>query len=136
MAQIEVPVQIKIVDDSYTVVAAQYGRRLAQQLNFSHIEQTALCTAILEITRNAAKYAGGGIITLDAIYENERAGILVTTKDTGPGINDIELALQDGYSTGKGLGRGLPGAKRLMDTFEICSQIGLGTVVTMTKWKK
>ncbi len=126
---------IPIHDDTLAVVAAQRGRALAAQLGFSVVEQTAFSTAILEIARNIVKYAGQGDITLQAVQEGERAGILVLACDNGPGIADVNLALQDGYSTGKGLGLGLPGARRLMDAFEIASQPGMGTTITMQKWK-
>lgn len=129
------PVFIPIYDDTLAVVAAQRGRALAAQLGFSLVEQTAFSTAILEIARNIVKYAGHGDMTLQAVQDGDRAGIVVLACDSGPGIDNIELALQDGYSTGKGLGLGLPGARRLMDSFEIASQPGRGTTVTMQKWK-
>jgi serine/threonine-protein kinase RsbT len=124
-----------IYDDVHAVVAAQLGRRLAIQLGFSIVEQTAISTAILEITRNIVKYAGKGKILISTVYEGKRTGIVITAADEGPGIPDLTLALKDGFSTGRGLGLGLPGAKRLMDMFEIVSQIGQGTTVTMGKWK-
>lgn len=130
------PVRVPIRDDTHAVVAAQQGRSLAAQLGFSQVEQTAFSTAILEVARNIVKYAGLGDITLQVVQDGDRAGIVVLACDSGPGIVDIELALKDGYSTGKSLGLGLPGAKRLMDVFEIASQPGLGTTVTMQKWKR
>jgi serine/threonine-protein kinase RsbT len=104
-------------------------------LGFSIVEQTAFSTAILEIARNIVKYAGRGDVILQVVEADKRIGIIVLACDSGPGIEDIELALKDGYSTGKGLGLGLPGAKRLMDSFEIASQPGLGTTIIMQKWK-
>lgn len=130
------PIRIPIRDDTHAVVAAQQGRSLAAQLGFTLVEQTAFSTAILEIARNIVKYAGLGDITLQVVLDGDRVGIVVLACDSGPGIVDIELALRDGYSTGKSLGLGLPGAKRLMDTFEIASRPGLGTTVTMQKWKR
>ena len=124
-----------IYDDVHAVVAAQLGRRLAIQLGFSVVEQTAISTAILEITRNIVKYAGKGKILISTIQDARRTGILISATDEGPGIPDLTLALKDGFSTGRGLGLGLPGAKRLMDMFEIVSQMGQGTTVTMGKLK-
>jgi serine/threonine-protein kinase RsbT len=109
---------------------------MAAQLGFSIVEQTAFSTAILEIARNIVKYANGGDITMQVVQDEAREGIVVLACDSGPGISDIDLALKDGYSTGKGLGLGLPGAKRLMDSLEIASQPGLGTTITMQKWKR
>ncbi|NWF70819.1 MAG: anti-sigma regulatory factor [Chloroflexi bacterium] len=127
--------QVPIREDAHAVVAAQWGRRLAVQLGFSLVEQTAISTAILEIARNIAKYAGHGQITLHTLADGACVGIEVIAADSGPGIADIALALQDGYTTGKGLGLGLPGARRLMDSFEIVSQPGAGTTITMRKWR-
>ncbi len=126
---------LTIRDDVHAVVAAQFGRRLAVQLGFSLVDQTAISTAILEITRNIVKYAGTGQITLSTVQEGDSTGILIVVSDQGPGIPDLALALKDGFTTGRGLGLGLPGAKRLMDSFEIVSHIGQGTTVTMGKWK-
>ncbi|MFN8376929.1 MAG: anti-sigma regulatory factor [Anaerolineae bacterium] len=126
---------LDIVDDVHAVVAAQLGRRLAIELGFSLVEQTALSTAILEITRNIVKYAGKGKISISEMYHAGKNGILIVASDQGPGIPDIGLALKDGFSTGRSLGLGLPGARRLMDTFDIVSQVGQGTTVTMGKWK-
>ncbi len=129
------PVSITIQDDTHAVVAAQQGRILAARLGFSTVEQTAFSTAVLEIARNIVKYAGRGDITFQVVEADKRIGIVVLACDNGPGIADVELALKDGFSTGKSLGLGLPGAKRLMDSFEIASQPGVGTTITMQKWK-
>lgn len=136
MVEITPPILIHIYDDTLAVVAAQRGRALAAQLGFSLVEQTAFSTAVLEIARNIVKYAGRGDMTLQAVQDGDRVGVVVLAVDNGPGIVDLKLALTDGYSTGKGLGLGLSGAKRLMDSFEIASQPGLGTTVTMQKWKR
>ncbi|MBI5670138.1 MAG: anti-sigma regulatory factor [Chloroflexi bacterium] len=136
VSRLWLPVRIPIRDDTHAVVAAQQGRSLAAQLGFTLVEQTAFSTAILEIARNIVKYAGGGDITLQVVQDGDRAGIVVLACDEGPGIEDIELALKDGFSTGKSLGLGLPGAKRLMDVFEIASRPGHGTTVAMQKWKR
>jgi serine/threonine-protein kinase RsbT len=95
-----------------------------------------VATAISEISRNILVYAQRGEIVITQLKEWNRSGILVVARDSGPGIGNIELAMQDGYSTGKSLGLGLPGAKRLMDEFSIESTIGAGTTITMKKWAR
>ncbi len=116
------------------VTARQQGRALAAQLGFSSTELTLIATAISEIVRNIIEYARRGEICLSIIQNGDKRGILVIATDKGPGIPNIKLAMQDGYSTGKSLGLGLPGAKRLMDEFDIVSEVGKGTKVTMKKW--
>lgn len=132
---IHLPVRIPISDDAHAVVAAQNGHQLARKVGCSLVEQTAISTAILEVARNIFKYAGTGEIILNVIYEDTQSGILVHAIDQGPGIVDLDLAMTDGFSTGKTLGMGLPGAKRLMDYFEIQSSPGFGTKIEMKKWK-
>lgn len=95
----------------------------------------AIHTAILEIARNILSYAGRGYVVIDTIQEEDRIGVQISAIDHGPGIIDLAAVLEDGYSTGAGLGRGLPGAKRLMDHFEIASSPGVGTSIVMTKWR-
>lgn len=129
------PIIIPIRDDVHAIIASQNGRRLAGELGFNAVEQAALSTAILELGRNIVKYAAAGEVVLEAIQDNGRAGVRVVVSDQGPGIPDIELAMRDGYSTGNSLGLGLPGAKRLMSTFELKSALGQGTTITMIKWK-
>ncbi len=116
------------------VTARQQGRALASRLGFSASELTIIATAISEVARNIVEYAGGGEILLSVLRNAQRRGICVVARDSGPGIPDVEKALSDGYSTSKGLGLGLPGARRLMDEFELVSEIGRGTTVRMTKW--
>jgi serine/threonine-protein kinase RsbT len=116
------------------VSARQQGRSLASRLGFSPSELTVIATAISEVARNIVEYAGGGEIRLSLCQQGGRLGICVVACDKGPGIPDVERALRDGYSTHKGLGLGLPGARRLMDEFEIVSEVGTGTTVTMKKW--
>jgi len=128
------PVCVKIADDSHAVAVAQLGRQMGEALGFSAVQQTALATAILEIARNIVKYAQQGEITLEVAHDGPRQGVRVTARDSGPGINDVEQAMRDGFSTGRSLGLGLPGARRLMDTFTLTSQPGCGTTVVMTKW--
>jgi serine/threonine-protein kinase RsbT len=128
----EVRVEIRV--DGDVVTARQKGRELAGELGFSNTDLTLIATAISEVARNIVSYADSGEIVLQIVEEHGRRGISVCATDSGPGIADVEKALQDGYSTGQGMGLGLPGARRLMDTFEVDSTPGVGTTVTMTKW--
>ena len=116
------------------VTARQQGRALASRLGFSASELTIIATAISEVARNIVEYAGRGEIRLRVLQQGHQLGLSVVALDSGPGILDVERALQDGYSTSKGLGLGLPGARRLMDEFELVSEIGRVTTVTMRKW--
>ena len=135
MTQTVTEIHMPIMTDTDIVVASQKGRKLAQEYGFSITDQFITATVISEVAHNIVDYAKRGEITVDIIEEKKRCGILVVAKDTGPGIENIDLALQDGYSTGSGLGLGLSGAKRLMDEFEIISEVGKGTTITMKKWK-
>lgn len=126
--------QVGIACDVDIVTARQRGRELAAERGFDRTDQTLIATAISEIARNIVEHADRGEITFSAIDYSGRRGILILARDEGPGIADIEMAMRDGYSTGKSLGMGLPGAKRLMDEFEVESQPGSGTTVTMKKW--
>jgi serine/threonine-protein kinase RsbT len=116
------------------VTARQEGRAMALQLGFVGSDLTVIATAISELGRNILSYAGKGSIYLHSDHSANRRGIVVIARDEGPGIADIELAMQDGFSTSKSLGLGLPGTRRLMDEFEIESAIGKGTTVTIKKW--
>jgi serine/threonine-protein kinase RsbT len=127
---------VVIAHDGDIVEARRKGRELAQQIGFSGSELTIIATAISEIARNIVVYADHGEISLSVADNGGRRGILVVARDEGPGIPDIERAMRDGYSTGNSLGLGLPGARRLMDDFEIMSTVGEGTTVTMRKWKR
>jgi serine/threonine-protein kinase RsbT len=126
--------QVAIACDGDIVAARQRGRELAAERGFDRTEQTLIATAISEIARNIVEYADRGEISFSAVDYSGRRGILILARDEGPGIADLEMAMRDGYSTGKSLGMGLPGAKRLMDEFEIESKPGSGTIVRMTKW--
>jgi serine/threonine-protein kinase RsbT len=125
---------VPIERESDIVIARQKGRELAAALGFSSTDQTLLATAISEVARNIVSYAGRGEIALSSISEGLRRGIMVVARDQGPGIRDCELAMRDGYSTGNSLGVGLPGARRLVDEFELASTLGAGTTVTLRKW--
>lgn len=125
------------VDDSHDIVVArQAGRDLAAGIGFSVTDLTIIATAISEVARNISSYAGSGEIRLTVIDQDARVGIVVEAIDHGPGIADVERALEDGFSTGSGMGLGLPGARRLMDEFEIHSEVGRGTTVVMRKWAR
>ncbi|HEX4632883.1 MAG TPA: anti-sigma regulatory factor [Gemmatimonadales bacterium] len=121
--------------DVDVVQTRQQGRSIAAEAGFSAGDQTVIAAAISEIARNILMYAKRGEIELRAVTTADRAGIVVIARDSGPGIKDISRAMQDGYSTSGGLGLGLPGAKRLMDEFEVLSN-GNGTTVTMKKWRE
>lgn len=128
--------RIPIQSDTDIVVARQSGRSMAAEAGFSGSELTVIATAISEVARNIVNYAQSGEILLQRLQRGMQTGLLIVASDHGPGIPNLALALQDGYSTSNGLGLGLPGAKRLMDEFEIVSEVGKGTTVTMRKWKR
>jgi len=127
-------VQIAIRSDTDIVMVRQQARVLAKELGFSASDLTLIATALSELARNIVEYAQQGEIILSQIKQGELRGLTIVAHDSGPGIADIERAMLDGYSTGKGLGLGLPGAKRLMDEFEITSCVGQGTTIKATKW--
>jgi serine/threonine-protein kinase RsbT len=127
-------IRLQVASDSAIVDARQAGRRLAEEAGFSSTDLTLIATAISEIARNIVTYAGRGVITLRLVDVRDRSAIEIVAEDDGPGIPDIDRAIQDGYSTGRGLGLGLPGARRLMDEFEIDSTVGQGTTVVMRRW--
>lgn len=116
------------------MLAAQRARLASRALGYSLAAQAAIDTAVLEITRNIVRYAMVGQMWLTPVCRDCRPGLCIVAEDVGPGIADIELALQDGYSTGQSLGLGLPGARRMMDCFQIESVPGQGTRVRMVKW--
>lgn len=125
---------IPIKSDADIVAARAQGRRLAGELGFASTDATVVATAISEVARNIVQYAHNGEIRFRTAHREGRPGLVIIATDEGPGIADIALVLQPGYSTANSLGLGLPGAKRLMDEFEIASQPGKGTTITMTKW--
>jgi len=129
-------VRVQIEREADIVLARQAGRQLAAQLGFSSTDQTLIATAISEVARNIVVYANHGEIRLDRADDAGRVGIVVIAVDEGPGIDNKEMAMRDGYSTKNSLGLGLPGARRLMDDFALDSEVGRGTTVTMTKWKR
>ncbi|WP_329182207.1 anti-sigma regulatory factor [Streptomyces sp. NBC_01477] len=117
-------------------MARQMVRALAQECRLSLVEQTKLVTAASELARNALIYGGGGTMTATLVSERGRRGVRVVFVDHGPGIPDIDLALTDGWTSGKGMGLGLSGSKRLVDDFLLDSVVGQGTTVTIAKWAR
>jgi serine/threonine-protein kinase RsbT len=128
--------RVPVERDGDVVTARQQGRDIAAQVGFKGSDLTLIATAISEIARNIVVYAGHGEIMISPIADGRRQGITVVAHDEGPGIADIEQAMQDGFSTGKSLGLGLSGARRLMDEFEIVSEVGQGTTIIMSKWTR
>ena len=117
------------------VLIRQKVRTWAIELGFSLVDQTKMITAASELARNSLDYGGGGMVRFETVENGVKRGLRLTFEDEGPGIPDIDLALTDGYTSGKGMGLGLGGAKRLVNTFEIASRPGEGTRVTITRWK-
>lgn len=124
--------QIRTPEDVVTV--RQMVRQKAVEIGFNLVDQTKLVTAASELARNAIQYGGGGTVAVERLSDGSRRGLRVTFTDRGPGIDDIDQAMKDGYSTGGGLGLGLGGAKRLSSDFSITSAPGEGTRVTIVRW--
>jgi len=127
----EVPVR----SEEDIVASRQKVRALAQQLKFSLVDQTKMITAASELSRNTLIHGGGGRMRWEIVEEGIRRGLRLHFEDTGPGIPDQQLALTDGWTSGKGMGLGLPGSKRLVHEFELRSTPGQGTCVSITRWK-
>ena len=127
--------RVRVAVDADVVRARQLGREIAARAGFSATELTVIATAISEIARNIVKFTARGEIVISLVDEQGRSGVRVVARDAGPGIKDVRGALRDGVSTYQGLGLGLPGARRLMDDFDIMSEVGKGTTVTMAKWR-
>lgn len=117
------------------VLARQSVRKLTQELRFSLVDQTKMVTAASELARNTVIYGGGGRMVWEVLREGDRAGLRLTFSDEGPGIPDMKLAMTDGWTSGSGMGMGLTGSKRLVNEFQIDSEPGKGTRVTITRWK-
>jgi serine/threonine-protein kinase RsbT len=128
---------IPIESDADVVTARQRAREMAGALELTSTDQTLLATAISEVARNITTYAGRGEVLLSVIRDDKgRSGIQVVARDQGKGIENIDLAMQDGYTSGGGLGLGLPGARRLVDDFHIETAPGQGTTVTLLMWAR
>ncbi|HVH63208.1 MAG TPA: anti-sigma regulatory factor [Candidatus Dormibacteraeota bacterium] len=117
------------------VVLRHRVREHALELGFSLLDQTKIVTAASELGRNAITYGGGGEAMIESLHDGRRIGIALTVTDHGPGIADVEQAMRPGFTTGSGLGYGLSGTKRLVDEFEIQSQVGVGTTVRIARWR-
>jgi serine/threonine-protein kinase RsbT len=118
------------------VVAARRGvTDWAREIGLSVLDRTKVVTAASELARNTVLHGGGGVMCLEIVRDGNRQGLRLTFEDLGPGIADIDRALEDGYSTRGGLGLGLPGARRLSNEFVLTSTEGVGTCVTITRWK-
>ena len=129
--------RIAIESDNDVVTARQRARELAARVELTSTDQTLLATAISEVARNITTYATRGEVLLSIVRDNGgREGIRVVARDSGPGIEDVDLAMQDGYTSGGGLGLGLPGARRLVDEFDIETAPSQGTTVTLVKWSR
>jgi serine/threonine-protein kinase RsbT len=130
------PATLPVRSGEDVVKVRQAVRSVAMDLGFSLVDQTKVITAASELARNTLTYGGGGEVRIERLMEGpKRAGVRLTFEDRGPGIPNVELALTDGYTTGTGLGLGLNGARKLSHEFDIWSQPGLGTRVTITRWK-
>lgn len=127
---------VPLASDSDLVVARREGRSLATQLGLTSSDATLVATAISELARNIVSYARRGEIHISLVHVGSRPGIAIVAHDDGPGISDIDAAMREGYSTSGGLGLGLAGVKRIMDEFQIASEPGRGTTVSVTKWKR
>lgn len=130
------PLIIDIKQEADVIFARHQGRKIAKQLDFDDTEQVSIATVISEVAQNIVKYAQSGKIMFRAIQEGQQIGLEIIATDAGPGIQDIDLAMQNGYSTGNSLGLGLPGAKRMTHRFNIQSEVGVGTTITMVKWRE
>ncbi|MFZ3578923.1 anti-sigma regulatory factor [Virgibacillus sp. DJP39] len=118
------------------VGARQVGRDIAKKTGFGTVDQARIATAISELARNIYLYAGDGKICFEVIETINQKGIRMIAIDNGPGIHDISQVMEDGYTTSGGLGAGLPGVRRLMDEFDITSEMGKGTEIKATKWTR
>jgi serine/threonine-protein kinase RsbT len=128
-------IRVSVKTDADLVIARAEGRAMAERLGFRRPDPTLIATAISELARNLVMHVGHGEIVMRPIVEDRRYGVLVIVRDEGQGIADVDAALRLGHASRGGLGLGLPGARRLMDEFEIESRPGKGTTVTMRKWR-
>lgn len=134
--EVEASERLEIEADADVVKVRQATRTLAAKAALSLVEQTKVVTAASELARNTLVYGGGGTAQLDLIRNERRAGVRAIFSDDGPGIPDVNLALSEGYTTGTGLGLGLSGSRRLVDEFDLQTEVGAGTQVTIIKWAR
>ncbi|GAA2979457.1 anti-sigma regulatory factor [Actinokineospora diospyrosa] len=127
---------IPIGADEDVVRVRQIVRSFAQRAKLSLVDQTKLVTATSELARNTLTYGGGGTAVVELLGEGRRQGVRASFQDEGPGIPDLTLALTDGWTSGRGMGLGLSGARRLVDEFDLDSEVGRGTTVTVVKWSR
>lgn len=132
---IQIKEDINIAREQDVVPFRNKVKDAAVKIGMGVLNQTKLITAASELVRNLLKYGGGGTVGIESVTNGRDAGIRLVFTDKGPGIADVNLAMKDGYSTGKSLGLGLPGTKRLVNEFDIKSTVGQGTTVTIIKWK-
>jgi serine/threonine-protein kinase RsbT len=132
---VETRIEVPLGREENVISVRREVRSLALQIGLGLVDQTKIVTAASELARNTIVYGGGGQATLETVQDGARRGLRLTFTDSGPGIPDVEKAMQDGFTTGKGLGLGLGGAKRLSNEFSIDSRAGAGTRVTITRWK-
>ncbi|GAA2567197.1 anti-sigma regulatory factor [Winogradskya consettensis] len=126
--------RVAITSDQDVVRVRQLVRTLAVAVKLSLVDQTKIVTAASELARNTLVYGGGGNAEVSRVDNGRKPGIRIVFADEGPGIPDLDLALTDGYTTGGGMGLGLSGARRLVDEFEIDTEVGKGTTISVTKW--
>jgi serine/threonine-protein kinase RsbT len=126
---------LPILSSTDIVLIRQEVRKWTGELGFSLVDQTKMITAASELARNSLDYGGGGFVYFESLQDGAKRGLRLTFEDHGPGIADIPQALTDGFTSGKGMGLGLGGAKRLVNVFEISSRVGEGTRITITRWK-
>lgn len=132
---IELTGTLPLLTEQNIVASRQMVRALCLELKLSLVDQTKMITAASELSRNTLIHGGGGRMRWEFVERNGRRGLLLHFEDEGPGIADLALALTDGWTSGSGMGLGLPGSKRLVNDFDIASAVGEGTRVSITKWK-
>ena len=135
LASDDAPGSLPLRTEEDIVASRQRVRVLAQQLKFSLVDQTKMITAASELSRNTVVHGKGGIMRWELLDDGLRRGLRLHFEDQGPGIQDVKLALTDGWTSGSGMGLGLPGSKRLVHEFELHSVPGEGTRVSITRWK-
>jgi serine/threonine-protein kinase RsbT len=126
---------IQLRGDGDVVRARQAVRAICTESGFTLVDQTKMVTAASELARNTIVHGRGGTLTMESLEDGTRRGVKLLFEDQGPGIQDTARALQDGYTTGNGMGLGLPGSRRLVNEFELVSQLGVGTRVTAVRWR-